>query len=199
MRNKHVVAGLVLAGVLWALLPSCKRQEAAPPAAGPTEQGASSMSMKITSTAFAAGAVIPTRYTGDGSNISPPLQWSSVPAGTAELALICDDPDAPGAEPWVHWVLYKIPSSAAGLEENIPTAERLTSPAGALQGISSAQTLGYHGPRPPRGHGVHHYRFHLYALDAALPLQPGLTKNQLLEAIKGHVLAEAELVGTYQR
>jgi Raf kinase inhibitor-like YbhB/YbcL family protein len=190
---------LVLAGLFAALLPSCKRQEAAAPPAAASPQGASTMSMKITSTAFAAGAVIPTRYTGDGENISPPLQWSSLPAGTAELALICDDPDAPSAEPWVHWVIYKIPPSTAGLEENIPTSQRLTSPAGAVQGVSSDQAVGYHGPRPPRGHGVHHYRFHLYALDAALPLQSGLTKNQLLKAIGGHVLAEAELVGTYQR
>jgi Raf kinase inhibitor-like YbhB/YbcL family protein len=142
---------------------------------------------------------MPARYTGDGQDASPPLAWSGLPAGTVELALICDDPDAPRAEPWVHWVLYKVPASAAGLAEGIPPSERLSSPAGAMQGVNAWPVVGYRGPAPPRGHDVHHYRLHLYALDAALPVQPRLTKTDLLTAMKGHILAEAELVGTYQR
>jgi Raf kinase inhibitor-like YbhB/YbcL family protein len=157
------------------------------------------MSMKITSTAFADGAAIPARHTGDGQDVSPPLQWSDLPTGTAELALICDDPDAPRPEPWVHWVIYKIPASATGLPEGVPPSEKLASPAGAVQGLNTWPVVGYRGPAPPRGHGTHHYHFRLYALDRALELQPRLTKEQLLKAMKGHVLAEAELVGTYQR
>jgi Raf kinase inhibitor-like YbhB/YbcL family protein len=157
------------------------------------------MSMKMTSTAFADGATIPARHTGDGQDVSPPLQWSDLPAGTVELALICDDPDAPRPQPWVHWVIYKVPASATGLPEGVPPSEQLASPAGAMQGLNTWPAVGYRGPAPPRGHGVHHYHFRLYALDQALELQPRLTKEQLLKAMKGHVLAEAELVGTYQR
>jgi len=157
------------------------------------------MSMKITSSGFAHGAPMPARYTGDGQDVSPPLAWSGLPTGTVELALICDDPDAPRPQPWVHWVIYKIPASATALDEGIPSSEDLSSPPGAMQGLNTWPAVGYRGPAPPRGHGVHHYRFHLYALDKALPLQPRLTKAQLLEAMGGHVLAEAELVGTYQR
>jgi Raf kinase inhibitor-like YbhB/YbcL family protein len=198
-------AMLLIAGV--ALLPGCKRQEP-PPAVGerptqgerPMERPEERpMTMKITSPAFTHGSPIPARYTGDGQDASPPLTWSGVPAGAVELALICDDPDAPRAEPWVHWVLYKIPASATGLAEGIPGKETLSAPAGAMQGLNTWPVVGYRGPAPPHGHGVHHYRFHLYALDAALTLQPRLTKAELLQAIKGHVLAEAELVGTYQR
>ncbi len=157
------------------------------------------MKLTITSTAFDPGKKIPTRHTGEGDDVSPPLTWSNVPAGAVELALICDDPDAPTAEPWVHWVIYKIPAKLSGLKEGIARSEKLAEPVGVLQGKNSWNTIGYRGPMPPPGHGTHHYHFKLYALDSALALQPGLTKPQLLDAIRGHVLAEGELVGTYQR
>ncbi len=191
------LAALLIAGALF--LPGCRRQEAPAPIGEPQEQGQPPMSMKITTSAFSHGSPMPARYTGDGADVSPPLAWSGLPEGTIELALICDDPDAPRPEPWVHWVIYKIPASAAGLGEGVPPSENLTSPPGAMQGMNTWPAVGYRGPAPPRGHGTHHYRFHLYALDAALPLQPRLTKAQLLEAMRGHILAEAELVGTYQR
>lgn len=197
LLSRIAVAALLAAGAASPL--ACKRQEAPPALGERQEQGEQPMAMKITSPAFAHGSPMPARYTGDGQDLSPPLAWSDLPAGTVELALICDDPDAPRPQPWVHWVIYKIPASATGLGEGIASSEDLTSPPGAMQGLNTWPAVGYRGPAPPRGHGVHHYRFHLYALDKALPLQPRMTKAQLLEAMRGHVLAEAELVGTYQR
>ncbi len=160
------------------------------------------MAIELKSAAFANGAVIPKKYTGEGEDVSPPLSWSGVPAGTKELALICDDPDAPTSEPWVHWVIYKLPPDLAGLPEGVDKAPRLKNPPGALQGKNSwmsGQTVGYRGPLPPPGHGVHHYHFRLYALEARLAVEPGLSKKTLLGEMAGHVLAEGELVGTYAR
>lgn len=160
------------------------------------------MAMQLSSSAFAPGGAIPRRYTGEGEDISPPLQWTGVPTGTQELALICDDPDAPTPEPWVHWVLYKIPPQTTGLPEGLPKTAQLSQPPGAMQGKNSwtgGQTIGYRGPMPPPGHGVHHYHFTLYALDAPLSIQPGETKKNLLKKMEGHILATAELIGTYQR
>jgi Raf kinase inhibitor-like YbhB/YbcL family protein len=157
------------------------------------------MTLSIRSEAFAAGQPVPVRYTDDGDNLSPPLSWSGLPAGTRELALICDDPDAPRAEPFVHWVMYKIPSSAAGLPEGLPTDRTLRRPITAVQGRNSWKKAGYGGPSPPRGHGTHHYHFHIYALDEPLNLQPGMDKDALLQAMAGHILDEGDLVGTYER
>ncbi len=157
------------------------------------------MTIQITSTAFADGTAIPKKFTGDSEDVSPPLAWSGLPAGTKELALVCDDPDAPTAEPWVHWVLYKIPPDLSGLAEGIDRAARLKSPAAMLQGKNSWNTVGYRGPLPPPGHGVHHYFFKLYALGSRLTAESGLTKTALLEEIADHVLGEGQLVGTYLR
>ncbi len=153
----------------------------------------------IQSKAFGANQTIPKKYTGEGEDVSPPLSWSNLPDGTKELAMIVDDPDAPIAEPWVHWVLYKIPANTTELPEAVPPAEKVSQPAGALQGVNTADSIGYHGPMPPKGHGVHHYHFKLYALDTPLDLKPGASKKQLLKAMSGHILAEGELVGIYQR
>jgi Raf kinase inhibitor-like YbhB/YbcL family protein len=155
--------------------------------------------MTVTSTAVENGQPVPKRHTGDGGDVSPPLAWSGVPEGTKELALLAEDPDAPQPQPWVHWVIYKIPADTAGLKEGIPRTEQVAEPAGAVQGNSSYGTVGYRGPAPPKGHGVHHYHFRLYALDVELDAKPGLDKAGLLRAIAGHVLAEAGLVGTYKR
>lgn len=160
------------------------------------------MALTVTSSAFQSGQPIPRQHTEDGTNRSPPLAWSGAPAGTQEFAVICDDPDAPTPEPWVHWVIYGIPSEVSVLPEGIPSAQRISSPVLAVQGKNSwprGQTLGYRGPAPPSGHGVHHYHFQVYALDARLKREPGLTKDQLLDAMQGHVLAVGELVGTYSR
>lgn len=157
------------------------------------------MNITVTSTAFKAGSPIPQIHTGDGDDVSPSLAWSGIPAGAKELALVCDDPDAPTPQPWVHWVMYKIPPSATGLAGNRPRSAALNDPDGALQGRNSWGETGYRGPAPPRGHGVHHYHFRVYALDRTLDLKTGATKDVLLAAMKGHVLAQGELVGTYQR
>lgn len=155
--------------------------------------------MEIRSSAFEAQTRIPVKYTGEGDDVSPPLSWSGAPDGVAGYALICDDPDAPGDEPWVHWVIYNIPAGASGLGENIAKTETLEEPAGAAQGTNSWGTLGYGGPMPPPGHGPHHYHFRLWALPESLDHRPGLSKDELLEAIQDHALAEAELIGVYER
>ena len=157
------------------------------------------MALTIRSSAFANQARIPKRFTGDGEDVSPELSWSGVPAGAKELALICDDPDAPTPEPWVHWVIYKIPTTATALRENVPKTGSMPEPAGAMQGVNSWGAIGYRGPAPPRGHGVHHYHFKLYAVDTALNVAAGVDKKKLLSAMQGHIVAQGELVGTYER
>jgi len=157
------------------------------------------MTLVIKSSEFAEQKAIPKRFSGDGADLSPPLTWSGVPEAAKELALICDDPDAPRPEPWVHWVIYKIPAGTSGLPENIPKKETLTAPASVAQGKNSWGRIGYGGPAPPPGSGVHHYQFKLYALDAVLNAGTGLDKTRLLAAMQGHIIAQGELVGTYQR
>jgi hypothetical protein len=157
------------------------------------------MTLIIRSSAFSDQARIPKRFTGDGEDVSPELSWSGVPAGAKELALICDDPDAPTPEPWVHWVIYKIPTTATGLRENVPKTGSISEPPGAMQGVNSWNAIGYRGPAPPRGHGVHHYHFKLYVVDTALNMPAGVDKKKLLSAMQGHIVAQGELVGTYER
>jgi hypothetical protein len=160
------------------------------------------MSLIVRSTAFEEGQRIPKQHAGDGADTSPALAWDGVPGGTKELALICDDPDAPTPEPWVHWVIYRLSPDLTGLPEGVPAGARIEKPVAALQGRnswSSGRTLGYRGPAPPPGHGVHHYHFRLFALDCELQLNPGVDKDRLLNAMDGHVLDQNELVGTYER
>ncbi len=152
--------------------------------------------MRLESAAFADGTDIPLEHSGDGRDASPPLSWSGVPAAARSLALVCDDPDAPRGT-WVHWVLYDLPPSLTGLASGVPKLERL--PGGGVQGKTDFGDIGWGGPAPPRGHGTHHYSFRLYALDAELALAPGATKAEVERAMKGHVLAEAKLTGTYRR
>ncbi|MGD9087261.1 MAG: YbhB/YbcL family Raf kinase inhibitor-like protein [Desulfobacterales bacterium] len=152
------------------------------------------MALVITSTAFAEGEAIPNRYSCDGPDVSPDLAWSGIPEGAASLALICDDPDAPMGT-WVHWVLFNIPADADGLPAEIPPDAALEN--GARHGTNDFRRLGYGGPCPPGG--THRYFFKLYALDTMLELDSGITKARLLEAMKGHILAESQLMGTYSR
>ncbi|MDX1707615.1 MAG: YbhB/YbcL family Raf kinase inhibitor-like protein [Desulfobacterales bacterium] len=152
------------------------------------------MALVITSSAFAEGQAIPSRYTCDGTDVSPDLTWSGVPETVASLALICDDPDAP-METWVHGVLFNIPGNAAGLPAEIPPDATLEN--GARHGKNDFGKLGYGGPCPPGG--THRYFFKLYALDTGLELHSGITKAQLLSAMEGHILAEGQLMGTYSR
>ena len=157
------------------------------------------MSITVRSSAFADGARIPDRHACKGPDLSPPLTFEGVPAEARSLALICDDPDAPTPQPWVHWVIYGLPADTRELPAGVPTDIRLEAPQGAMQGKNSWGTLGYRGPAPPPGHGTHHYHFQLLALSEAPKLPPGATKAELLEAVEGQVLARGELVGTYSR
>ena len=156
------------------------------------------MSLTLTSPAFAAGGEIPARYTCEGADLSPPLAWTAPPDGTGSLALVVDDPDAPDPKApkvtWVHWVLYGLPPTAGSLPEGVG---RDALPAGAREGLNDWKRPGYGGPCPPVGR--HRYVFKLYALDAALPDLGRATKARLEEAMRGHVLAQAELVGTYAK
>ena len=152
------------------------------------------MDIKITSTAFAEGGMIPAKYTCDGENVSPPLAWDSIPQAAKSIALIADDPDAPMGT-WVHWVLYNLPAEITALRENIPLQEKLEN--GANQGMNDFRKIGYGGPCPPSG--VHRYFFKLYALDTFLEATPEMTKSKLLSAMEGHKLAEGSLIGRYER
>jgi Raf kinase inhibitor-like YbhB/YbcL family protein len=152
------------------------------------------ITMKIFSSAFKDGQRIPSKYTCDGQDVSPPLEWESVPDGTESFSLICDDPDAPRGT-WVHWVVYEIPPNMKNLAENVRPEREPGS--GIRQGKNDWPKIGYGGPCPPSG--THRYYFKLYALDTKLNLKPGVTKEQLLQAMKGHILAETQLMGIYSR
>ncbi len=156
------------------------------------------MTFSLTSPAFAAGQDIPIDYTCEAGDVSPPLTWSGVPAGTKSLALVVDDPDAPDpAAPkmtWVHWVLYNLPPTATGLPQAVATDEL---PPGTLCGTNDWKRTGYGGPCPPIGR--HRYFFKLYALDTLLPDLKHPTKAQLEQAMEGHILGKAELMGYYQK
>lgn len=150
--------------------------------------------MNFSSSAFTNMGKIPTKYTCEGENISPDLSWLNVPSGTKSLALICEDPDAP-AKVWTHWVAYNIDPKISILKEGEDLSK-----IGILQGMNdSDKKNSYSGPCPPIGHGTHHYHFQLYALDTKLDLKSGATKEKLLASMKGHILAQAELIGTYER
>jgi Raf kinase inhibitor-like YbhB/YbcL family protein len=153
------------------------------------------MFLQISSTAFSAGEAIPKKFTCDGPDVSPQLKWNGAPANTQSIALIMDDPDAP-AGTWVHWVLYDLPANTRELSEGVAKQEQLSS--GARQGRNDFGKIGYSGPCPPPGK-PHRYFFKLSALDTKLNLKSGATKADLERAMKGHILAQAELIGRYGR
>jgi Raf kinase inhibitor-like YbhB/YbcL family protein len=164
-----------------------------------SNKGGNVMAIQLTSTAFGNGEPIPRDYTGEGADKSPPLKWSDRPKGTKSFALICDDPDAPGrSKPWVHWVIYNLQENASELNEGIPRDKEPSR--GVRQGKNdfSSDNIGYRGPMPPPGK-PHRYFFKLYALDTTLELPAGVTKEQLESAMKGHILGEGQLMGTYER
>lgn len=156
------------------------------------------MVLILTSSAFQNGGEIPATYTCEGSNISPPLVWSGVPEGAKSLVLIIDDPDAPDPDApkmtWVHWVLYNIPVSVKSLPQGMSSKQL---PTGTKEGLSSKNQTDYSGPCPPIGR--HRYFHKLYALDVMLPDLETPTKDKLLKAMEGHILAKAELIGTYKK
>ena len=152
------------------------------------------MKLNIKSTAFEGGNSIPKQYTCDGADISPQLSWSQPPEGTGSMVLICDDPDAPMGT-WVHWVLYGLSPDTLEISENIPDDREVLG--GAKHGVNDFHKYGYGGPCPPGG--THRYFFKLYAVNTVVDLDPGATKDEVLDAIKGHVLAQGQLMGRYSR
>lgn len=157
--------------------------------------GGDVMALTIKSSTFNDGDLIDAKYTCKGKDVSPPLSWGGAPSGTKSFALICDDPDAPFMT-WVHWVIYDIPPDVTELPEAVPKEDTL--PNRAKQGRNDFRKIGYGGPCPPPG-GPHRYFFKLYALDTMLNLEPGLTKNALLDKIEGHILGEAQIIGKFKR
>lgn len=183
----RILALLTALCLAFMLLASCGAGEQ------PPEEG--KMALSITSTAFREGDKIPDKYTCQGQDVSPPLAWSEPPGGTRSFALIMDDPDAPGGT-FTHWVIFNIPSNSRGLSEAVPAEDQLSD--GTVQGRNDFARIGYGGPCPPPGR-AHRYKFTLYALDQSLELKAGASKKQVLDAIRGHALAQGELTGMYQR
>jgi Raf kinase inhibitor-like YbhB/YbcL family protein len=177
--------------VLLALLVACGETEEP----SPEGKEEAAVKLELTSAAFEEQSAIPAKHTCDGPDLSPPLAWGDPPVGTKSLALICDDPDAPRGT-WVHWVLYDLPPDASSLAEGIPPDEQLAG--GGKQGRNDFGKIGYGGPCPPKG-PAHRYFFKLYALDVRLDLPAGATKKELLKVMEGHVLAEGQLMGQYER
>ncbi len=157
--------------------------------------------MKLISPAFEHGARIPRKHTGEGEDVSPPLRWEGAPPGTRAFALICDDPDAERVAGivWDHWLIWNLPAETRDLPENVARTPTLPALGGARQGRNSWPRTGYNGPMPPPGSGPHRYRFRLYALNAPLDVAPNARRPALEAAMQGRVLAEAELVGLYER
>jgi hypothetical protein len=163
--------------------------------ADPSPTKGTAMTIQVSSPAFTDSQPIPQKYAHDNQNVSPALQWSSVPAAAKSLALICDDPDAPVGT-WVHWVIYGLPPTLTNLPTGLPTSPEL--PDGSRQGMNDYKQIGYGGPQPPPGK-PHRYFFKLYALDIIPDLKAGATKADLLKAMEGHIIAQGQLMGTYQR
>lgn len=152
------------------------------------------LEITVLSSAFTMGAAIPPRYSCEGQDISPPLEWQGIPANTESIAVLCDDPDAPVGD-WVHWVLFNLPPDITGLPEAVPAHRHLDN--GAVQGLNDFRRTGYGGPCPPSG--THRYVFKVFALDTMLTLGPETTKQMLLEAMKGHILGQGALTGNFTR
>ncbi|HXB58559.1 MAG TPA: YbhB/YbcL family Raf kinase inhibitor-like protein [Candidatus Acidoferrales bacterium] len=150
--------------------------------------------INVTSTAFEDGQPIPEKYTGQGDNVSPPLQWSDAPQQTKSFALICEDPDAPSGT-FTHWLVYNLPPTTISLDENVPKGQSMVY--GFLQGKSDFGNVGYGGPAPPAGK-VHHYIFKVYAVDIVLLLQGGGDRSDLVSAMNSHIIGEGELTGTFE-
>jgi Raf kinase inhibitor-like YbhB/YbcL family protein len=155
--------------------------------------------IKLTSESLLPNQPIPDKFTPQAQDISPALSWSGVPEGTRELVLICEDPDAPMSRPFVHWILHRLPGNIMSLPPGVPKERELKEFGGAVQGRNGYKTRGWSGPQPPLGHGVHHYHFELFAIDTQLSLGPDATLDELASAMRGHVLAEGEIIGTYER
>jgi len=184
--------GLLVAGLLLAVA-SCGGDDETQ--GNPPPEPPDAVDFRMTIGAFEEGALVPTRYSCEGENVSPEIVWSGVPVGTNSFAVVMDDPDAPRGV-FDHWVLFNLPPSLNGLPENMPDTAVLVS--GGINGRNSTGNIGYVGPCPPPGN-LHHYRFTVYALDTMLGLDSSADKQNLLDALSGHILADSLYTGTYQR
>ena len=187
--------GILMVGLVITVFSGCGGNGSSP-TSKENRQASEYGNLNIISSAFAHNESIPAYYTCDGEDLSPPLAWSGVPQGTQSFTLIVDDPDAPDPKApkviWVHWVLYNIPSATTALSEAITEL-----PGSTREGLNDWKRTGYNGPCPPVGR--HRYFHKLYALDVVLPEMEGATKAQVEDAMQGHILAQTELIGTYQR
>jgi Raf kinase inhibitor-like YbhB/YbcL family protein len=191
-RTMAIVVIVLTAGLLAPVFGAGASSEGIRPAG---KEGIAVTKLELTSTAFKEGETIPKKFTCVDANVSPPLRWSSPPARTKSLALLCEDPDAPVGL-WVHWVLWGLPPDSTSLPEGVPPEKILSNK--TRQGRNDFKKIGYGGPCPPPGK-PHRYFFKLYALDSALNLEPGATRNDLLKAIEGHLIAQGELMGRFMR
>ena len=153
----------------------------------------------VTSAAFPDGGNIPARYAEPGGNLSPALSWSALPENTASIAILCEDPDAPGTEAFSHWVAFNLPPSMTSVPEGLPKDASPSELKGGAQGVNHFGRLGYDGPAPPRGDGPHRYQFQIYALDEMLTLPPGASAQALRKVTKGHIVGKGVLVGLFSR
>lgn len=185
---------MILLVAITAVFSACAQQTSPPNRTAGDNMATQVTAMEVSSPAFQDGGRIPAKYTADGDDMSPPLNWSPAP-GVSEYALICDDPDAPSGV-FTHWVIYNLPSGYTGLPEGVSQEQDL--PDGSMQGVNSMGKIGYNGPAPPPGK-PHHYNFTVYALDVKMDLPPGITKNELLTAMKGHIISQGKLTGLYGR
>ena len=200
---KHRRRSLILTSVVLLLSFTCARSDSSDHLTVPISvnsshyalQGGRAMSFSLKTTAFAVGGEIPKKYTCDGTDVSPALNWNDAPAGTQSFALIADDPDAPVGT-WTHWIIWNILAKSVGLPEGVPKAEE--SGDGTRQGKNDFRRIGYGGPCPPVGK-PHRYFFKLYALDAKLDVKAGVNRKELERAMKGHMLSQTEMMGKYGR
>jgi Raf kinase inhibitor-like YbhB/YbcL family protein len=183
----------IISAIAFSLAFCCRAQDTKSQKKG-VSMAASIETLEVKSEVFKAGAMIPEKFTCEGEDISPHLSWGKVPDSTKELALICDDPDAPMGT-WVHWVIFGIPPTTTNLPENFPKADTAM---GAKQGKNSFGKIGYGGPCPPPG-STHRYFFKLYALNKTLDLKPRVGKADIVKAMEGHIIAQGELMGRFGR
>lgn len=180
-------------------------REPVPPGHGPTEIAfklpgvQAEQQLDVRSPGFDDGQPIPERFSDYGQGISPPLAWSEGPQGTRSFVILMEDPDAPSPSPYIHWVAYNIPGDVTELRESLPGRPALQAPVNLLQGRNSNGSIGYFGPRPPGGDGPHSYHFQVFALDTMLDLPPGAARAEVLEAMRGHVLAKGRVIGAFDR
>ena len=198
MRKRIIVYCLIsmLFAVITTSCASSATTTSKSPATNETPLTEATMSLEVTSDAFANGQSIPAKYSCVGKNISPALAWNEPPAGTQSFALIVDDPDAPMGT-WVHWVLFNIPADTRDLQEDLPVTGKNADPNAIYVGKNSSGKTRYDGPCPPSG--THRYYFKLYALDTTLNLLPGATKDEVLKEMEGHILAQGEVMGTFSK